>query len=406
MKNASRWVGAVLVCVILLGACQAFAQDWPQWRGPNRDGKVADFTAPATWPKALKQGWKTTVGLSDCGPALVGDRVYVFARQGGDEVTLCLDAKDGNEVWRDKYAAAAISGADARGHAGPRSTPTVADGKVITLGVNGVLSCLDAKDGKLVWRKEDIKGTPRFHTSSSPIVVDGLVIAQLGGGDGAVYAFDLAKGEEKWKAAGQSPAYASPVLLTVDGVKQIVTLTDKGVVGIGAADGKPLWQIAFAPTGMAYNAATPIVDGDTVIYTGQGRGTHAVKVEKKGDAFAATEIWKSDVGVQFNTPVLKDGMLYGLSDKGKLFCLNAKDGGKTVWEDGGGHKNYAGILDAGTALLALPENGEMIVYKPGEKFEELAKIKVGGAATYGLPVVCGKRILVKDQDSLTMWTLE
>ena len=136
------------------------------------------------------------------------------------------------------------------------------------------------------------------------------------------------------------------------------------------------------------------------------RGTHAIKVEKKGDAFAALETWKSDVGVQFNTRVLKDGRVYGLSDKGKLFCLSAKDGGKTVWEDDGGHQDYAAILDAGSVLMALPNNGELIVYKPGDKLDQVAKLKVGGGGTYGAPVVFGKTILAKDSDSLTMWSLE
>ena len=146
MRNASRLVGVMVGCVVLLSALGVFAQDWPQWRGPNRDGKVTGFTAPQTWPKALTQKWKMTVGAGDATPALVGDRLYVFTRQGDDEVTLCLSAADGKELWRDKYAAQAVTGAAAR-HPGPRSSPTVADGKVVTLGVGGVLSCLDAASG-------------------------------------------------------------------------------------------------------------------------------------------------------------------------------------------------------------------------------------------------------------------
>ena len=173
MKSASRWMGVVLSGVILVGATCALAQDWPQWRGANRDGKVEGFTAPAAWPKELAQKWKATVGAGDGTPALVGDKLYVFARQGEDEVTLCLDAATGKEVWKDKYAATAVTGAAAR-HPGPRSSPTVADGKVITLGVGGVLSCLDAATSKVVWRNEEFKAVPMFFAALSPIVVDGM----------------------------------------------------------------------------------------------------------------------------------------------------------------------------------------------------------------------------------------
>ena len=409
MKNANRLVGVMLGGVILVGATCALAQDWPQWRGVNRDGKVAGFTAPQKWPTALAQKWKVTVGTGDATPALVGDKLYVFARQGEDEVTLCLNAADGKELWRDKYAAQAVTGAAAR-HPGPRSSPAAADGKVVTLGVGGILSCLDAATGKVVWRKDEFsKAVPQFFTGMSPILVDGVCIAHLGGKDnGAILAFDLATGNPKWKWTGDGPAYASPVLATVDGTKQIVVQTEKNVVGVAAADGKLLWQVASQPQGRFYNAATPIVDGQTVIYTGQGKGTKAVKIEKQGDGFAAKELWSNaDLGTGFNTPVLKDGMLFGLSDKGNLFGMNAKTG-QAAWTDptrrGG---NFAAVLDAGSCLLALPSNSELIAFKPGDKqYEELARIKVADTPTYAHPVIAGNRIFVRDQDALALWMIE
>ena len=408
MKNANRLIGAIVGGVILVGAVGVLADDWPQWRGANRDGKVTGFTAPQTWPTALTQKWKKTVGSGDATPALVGERVYVFARQGADEVTLCLDAKDGNELWRDKYAAQAVTGPSAR-HPGPRSSPTVADGKVVTLGVGGVLSCLEAAKGALLWRKDEFpKVVPKYFTAMSPIVVDGMCIAHLGGqGHGALMAFDLATGAQKWKWSAEGPAYASPALLTVDGTKQVVTLTEKSIVGVAVADGKLLWQLPFAPRGMAYNAATPIVDGPTVIYTGQGRGTAAVKIEKEGDGFAAKPLWSNGkLGVQFNTPVLKDGLLFALSERGNFYCLNAKTG-EEAWTDATRRGNFGAIIDAGSVILALPSNSELIVLKPSEKqYEEVAKIKVAEKGTYAHPVVAGNRVFVRDEDSVTLWTLE
>ena len=145
-KSNQKWAFRV-VCGFVLAAGIVSAQDWPQWRGANRDGKATGFTAPATWPKELKQEWKVTVGPGDSTPALVGDKLFVFTRDGAEEVILCLNAADGKEIWRDKYPAPAVTGAAGR-HPGPRSSPTVADGKVVTLGVGGTVSCLDAGIGQ------------------------------------------------------------------------------------------------------------------------------------------------------------------------------------------------------------------------------------------------------------------
>ena len=139
----------IMAMLIVLCASPAWAQDWPQWRGPNRDNHVVGFSAPKTWPKELTKKWKVSVGVGESSPALVGDRIYVFGRQGGDEVAMCLDAASGKELWRDKYAAAAVKG-PASGFPGPRSTIAVGNGKVCTLGVGGVVSCLDAANGKVL----------------------------------------------------------------------------------------------------------------------------------------------------------------------------------------------------------------------------------------------------------------
>lgn len=234
MKHSCRSPIAKNLCLFLLLASCVLAGDWPQWRGPNRDGKVTDFTAPKEWPQKLTEKWKATVGTGDATPALVGSKLYVFARQGDNEVTLCLDANTGKELWKDQYAAQAVTGAASR-HPGPRSSLAVAEGKVVTLGVGGVVSCLNADTGKMEWRKDPFpKIVPRFFTSTSPLIVDGMVISHLGGqGNGAIMAFALADGQEKWKWAGEGPDYGSPALLTVDGVKQVVTLTEKSIVGVG-----------------------------------------------------------------------------------------------------------------------------------------------------------------------------
>jgi len=400
----------MLGTLILISTTCAFAQDWPQWRGAERDGKVMGFMEPEYLPVKLTQKWTVNVGTGDSTPALVGDKLYVFARQGDDEVALCLNANDGSELWRDQYTAQAVTGAASR-HPGPRSSSAVADGKVITLGVGGILSCLDADTGKVIWRKDPFpKTVPKFFTAMSPMVVDGTCIAHLGeAGNGAIIAYDLNTGDEKWRWAGEGPEYASSILMTVDGVNQIVTLAEKSIVGISLIDGKLLWQLPFAPQSRAYNAATPIVDGQTVIFTGAGRGTKAVKIEKQGDDFVAKELWSNgDVSVQFNTPVLKDGLLFGFTDKDNLFCLNAETG-QTAWIDSTkrGSGGFGTIVDVGSALLALTSDSELLAFKPSDKeYLELEKCKVADTPTYAYPVIAGNRIYVKDAETLAMWIIE
>ena len=410
MKDEKLSIKAILGCFIILNAGWISAQDWPQWRGANRDGKVTGFDAPDTWPTELTQVWKATVGAGDATPALVGDKLYVFVRQGDDEVTLCLNANDGKEVWRDKYAALAATGPAAR-HPGPRSSPTVADGKIVTIGVGGILSCLDTATGEVSWRKDPFpEVTPMFFTSMSPIITDGKCIAHLGGaGNGAIIAYGLNTGDEKWRWEDEGPEYASPALLTVDGTNQIVTLTEKSIVGVGVDDGKLLWRLPFVPERRAYNAATPIVRGQTVIITGAARGTQAVQIEKQGDDFVADVLWRNTgVATQFNTPVLKENHLYGLTNQSNLFCINARTG-ETAWTDSTQHGRggFAALLDAGSVILALPSHSELIAFEPnGEKYLERARIKVADTPVYAHPVISGKRMYVKDQETLTMWMME
>ncbi len=343
-----------------------------------------------------------------CRAGIVGDKLYVFTRQGSDEVTRCLDAATGKELWKDSNPAPAVTGAD-RMHPGPRSTPAVGDGMVVTLGVGGTVSCLNAADGKVVWRKDNIKAVPQFHTASSPLLVDGMVIVQLGGRTGgAVVAYDLKTGDQKWKAEGDGAAYASPSVLTVDGAKLIVAETDKDIIGLTLADGKELWKLPFAPQGMTYNAASPIVDGQTVIYTGSGRGTYAFKVAKDGDKYTTKDVWANDnYASQFATPILKDGFIYSVTPRGNIYCINASTG-KLAWADTARHgSGYAALLDAGSVLLALTNDSTLVAFKPSDKkLDEVAAVKVAESPTYAFPIVTGNKIYVKDADSVALLTIE
>jgi outer membrane protein assembly factor BamB len=409
MTRAIRRVGVIVGCLALFHGNCVFGQDWPQWRGPNRDAKATGFVLPQTWPKSLKQQWKVTVGNGVATPALVGDRLYVFARRGNDEVTCCLDAATGKELWADKYAAKAPDGQAAR-FPGPRSSPTVVDGKVVTLGVQAALSCLDAATGKKIWRKTDTADTlPRFYTYCSPIVVDGRCVVQFGGEKkGGMAAYDLVTGDEKWKWADDGTAYSSPELLTVDGVKTIVAMTTKNIVGLEAADGKLLWWSPFVLRGAGYNAATPIVDGQTVYISGSMRGVKALKIERQPDEYTAKEQWMNpDYSVLFNTPVLKNGLLFGISSENLLFCIHAETG-YTAWTElVSGEHGYGSIVDVGPVLLALTTDANLLVFEPSDKrFKQVARYKVAKDETYAYPIAAGKRLYIKDLDSVILWTLD
>ena len=412
MKN-STLLPAAIVGGLLLSAAALPAQDWPQWRGANRDAKVDGFKAPATWPAQLTPTWKQAVGLGDTTPALVGDKLFVLSRVDAEENVVCLNAADGKEIWRQKYAAPQPAAPSGNAHAGPRSSPAVADGKVVTFGVTGILTCWNAADGKQLWQKKDATTWPRFYTAASPLLVDGLCVAQVGGdADGGVAAYDLASGAEKWHWTGAGPGYASPVVMTVAGTKMVVAITARTVQGIGLADGKALWQVPFAASGMAYNTSTPIVDGDTVIYAGQGRGTHALKIAKTGDTFAATELWSAPTATtspQFNTAVLKDGFLYGLTQQNAFFCINEKTGA-VAWTDAasrGTPAGYGSVVDAGPVLLALTTASQLYVVTPTDKaFTQVASIKVADTPTYAYPVVSGNRVFIRDHDSVSLLTLQ
>jgi outer membrane protein assembly factor BamB len=440
MNNSIR----IFLGLACLASVSVRAADWPQWRGANRDAK-AEFKAPKTWPKELTKKWNVPVGEGVATPALMGDKLYIFSRQEGNEVLRCLEVATGKELWQDKYEALGATG-PASGFSGPRCSPAVANGKIVTVGVRGMISCVDASSGKKLWRKDDFQSAPMFFTAASPIIVDQLCVAQLGGRDsGAVVAYDLASGEQKWKWSGPSPAYASPVLQTIGATKIIVAQTENKLVGVNAADGKLAWEAGGSAQpgpggpgggpgrgmgGRDYKAATPIVEGQNVIVA--GRGIKAMKVEKEGDGFATKEVWSNpEKSVQFNTPVLKSGFLYGLTPENEFFCINAQNG-QTAWSaplsptaapagggadgaapPGGGRMRggrgggYGSIVDAGSVMLALTPSSELIAFQPSEKaYTEIARIKVAESQTHAHPVISGNRIVIKDKDSVTLWTIE
>jgi outer membrane protein assembly factor BamB len=393
----------------------AASADWPQWRGPNRDGSVTGLSAPAAWPKELKEQWRVTVGTGHSSPVVADGRVYQFARQGDDEVLIALDAATGKELWKTTGLPVAYEmNPAARGHGkGPKSTPAVAGGRVFTLGITGVLSAHDAKTGKLAWRKDFSKQypvtSPLYGTAMSPLVDGGLVIAHVGGHDrGALTAFDAATGAVKWAFEPDGPAYSSPVVFTAGGERQLVTFTQKELVGVSAATGKLLWKLP-AKTMYDTNSNTPLVYKDTIIFSPEGKGIVAVRPVRQGGAWAAQEVWSNaDNELYMNTPVVHGGTLYGLSArrKGQFFAVSAETG-KTVWQSEGRAGENAALLSVGGTLLALTNDAVLYVLPPDPKtFAPAAQYTVAKSPTWAHPVFLGDRLLVKDETTLASLALK
>jgi hypothetical protein len=303
----------------------------------------------------LTNKWQVPVGDGVATPALVGNKLYVVTRQDGNEILRCLEATTGDEAWQKSYESMGTTGG-ASGFQGPRSSPTVADGKVITFGVRGMLCCCDATSGSELWRKDDFVGMyPMFYTSSSPIVVNGLVIVQQGGrGEGGIIAYDLSSGDEKWKWMESGPAYGSPVVMEVGGLKAVFAPTDSKMVALNAADGKLLWEIPYSQG--RYNAASPIVTGTTLIIAGPGTGMTAFSMKKDGDKLVEEKLWNNtDNSIGFNTPVLKGGLMFGLSNGNQLFCIDTEEK-KTAWSAPFAKEAAAGEDETkAAAAQSLPE---------------------------------------------------
>ena len=398
---------SILLAMLIMSA-NLYSQDWPQFRGIDRDSKVTGFKAPSVWPAALTQVWKIKVGTGDATPVLVGKKMFLHTRQEGDEVILCLDAATGKDLWSDKYPAPPVTG-PAGSHPGPRSTPAVADGKIVTFGTSGILSCLDAATGKVIWRKENpTNAIPQFFTGMSPLIVEGICIAHVGSKDnGNILALDLKTGTEKWNVKGDGPAYASPSLMTLSGKKHIIVQSEKNLMALDFNDGKILWQITAVPGQRFYNCVSPYIDGNKIYYTGQGTGMKAVEVVKEGENYVTKELWSTtEVGAKWNTPVLKNGYLYGFTDQRRIYCVNASNG-QTAWIDAVTHSDFATIQDCGQVLIGFPQTGNLILFKPDPSaYSEIVKYKVTETPVYAFPVIAGNQVYIKDAENLTMFKLE
>jgi outer membrane protein assembly factor BamB len=398
-----------IIGILLVGLESSLWADWPQWRGPARDGVASGFTLPATWPAQLTKKWQATVGLGHSSPVISGTRIIIHTRQGNRELVTAFDLASGKQLWQDGVDALYTMNPAAIGHGpGPKSTPLVAGGRVFTLGITGIFSAYDLATGKLLWRKEAPKAPPEFGSATSPIADGTNVIAFLGGMNaGALTSMDAATGAVKWRWTGDGPAYASPILATFGGTRQIITQSQNKLVGVAAADGKLLWEVPFK-TPFEQNTTTPLVVNDVVIAAGLENPTIAYWIHADpGKGWNATPRWRNEqVSMFMSSPAVSGTTIYGLSNKsrGQFFAIDAASG-KTLWLGKAREADNASIVRAGNVMLLSTTNSELIVAKPSATaFEEVKRYTIADSATWAHPAFSGRNIAVKDVDKLIVWT--
>ena len=388
----------------------AVAQDWPQWRGPNRDGAVQSFDLPTAWPDTLTERWTVDVGLGYATPLIVGDRIYMYTRQDGDEVMLAMDVDTGDLLWRSGYPATFdMTPAAARHGPGPKSTPTYADGRLFTLGMSGIVTAWDSETGRQLWQIAAPAVQPTYHTAMSPLVDGDLMIVHIGGqDDGALTAFDIATGDVRWSWDGDGPAYGSPIVVDLEGTRQVVTFTQEHMVGVALETGALLWSRPFV-TPSTTTAQTPILYDGQLVEAGRGNGITLFRVVNESAAWTTEDVWHTDeVSLHMTNGVVADGVLYGLShlNSGQYFGLDL-DSGQVLWTSEPRQAENAAFLRVGDAIFSLEDDAELVVLGSSRsEFEPLERYQVATSATWAQPTLRGNRLYVKDVSSLTLWTFD
>jgi len=407
-------LGSISFVSLLISASFVFTADWNQWRGSNRDGTALEFKAPKVLPEQLKQIWSVQVGIGYSSPIISGSSVYCFTRVGEQETVSSYDLASGKLLWKDAYDVPYTMNPAAASHGkGPKSTPILTDGRLYVFGISGILSCYDATKGKLLWRNDFKKQFPvtypDFGTAMSPAIDRGLLIVHAGGPDkGAILALNAETGVQKWSWDGDGPAYASPIVVELGGVRQVVTQTQQNIVGINVANGELLWKIPFT-TEYVQNIVTPVLYKDLLIFSGLEKGVFAVRLSNEGGKWTPKTVWQNDRAAMYmSSPVLIGDYLYGMTHyrKGQFFCLDARTG-TTQWTSTGDEGEYAAVVNAPPLLFLLSNDADLTIANATEKkYDVIKKYTVAKSPVWSYPAIRGNQIVIKDQDSLTLYSME
>ncbi|MAF22411.1 MAG: serine/threonine protein kinase [Roseibacillus sp.] len=387
---------------------------WPGLLGPQRDGWVEHFKIPARWPKQLKKEWSVEVGAGYGTPLVEGQRVYQHARQGEEEVIWCVDLATGKQIWRKSYKNPfKIGGGGERHGKGPKSCPVMADGRLFTLSITGMIHAWDVESGSLLWRK-DYRGKwekgnqPNWGVSTSPIVDGERLIVHLGNdGVGALMAFDVKSGREVWSQGEHGTSYSSPLLVEIAGVRQVVQWNHETLAGVESRTGKLLWEYPAPHRSHNQNMPTPVFHKGRILLGGENRGIKCLEPLLKDGKWSVNRLWhQRKVALDMSTAVINGDHLYGMSHfkMGQIFCLDPRDGTIRWLSEGRVGQNVAFLALEGH-VAALRANGELrIIAADPAAYRARAAYRVAPDQTWAPPVLLDSKILIKDLNRLTLWS--
>lgn len=403
-----------LAGVLLTSQAAGQESSWTGWLGPGRSAEAQGFEAPESWPDQLRQHWRTEVGEGYATPLVVGERIFQHARQGGDEVLWCLDRDSGEVIWRQSMPVAFVAGRNGERHGlGPKSTPTYAEGRVLTLSIIGHLTAWSAEDGEQLWSRDfrehfDVSH-PYWGTASSPVVEGGQVFTHAGScEEGSLFCLDLDTGEDVWVRKGEAICYSSPRIETIDGVRQLVEFNHAGLCGFALDDGSLLWKYAYPHRANQQNTPTPARSGNIFVVGGEDRRVFGVRVGKNDEGWQAEELWSHrDASLDMSSPIAHEGLIYGLSvfKTGQFFCLDPRSG-EIRWEGDARMGDNAQLLSLPGGILTLSNDGTCrILRATGDRYEELRRYQVAEDRTWAAPALVHDMLLIKDHEHLTSWAL-
>ncbi len=402
-----------IFCITAFIAHNVDAEDWPQWRGPNRNGHVLPGTrVPSSLIADPKVIWQMKVGEGFASPVVAMGKVFYFDNQGGKETLHAIDAADHHELWR-----ATIDDVfrDDQGPPGPRCTPLVDGDRIYAQSGKGELQCLRLTDGHLVWRANFLKdfgaaflgedskipGAAEHGYTAAPVVDGERLIACVGGTNGAgVVCFEKRSGKIIWKSQDDLAAYAAPVVATLAGVKQAVCFTVTGLIGLDLSSGKPLWRIPHKSS-YGRNATTPVVMDDWVLVGSYQNGLIGVKISSDGGSLKAEEIWKNKTAaMNFSSPIMLGQYIYGLGPAKNLICVEVTTG-KISWSKEGYFTTapsvaHASFLGMGKNILVCTDGGQLaLIAADAAECRELSRAQVCGL-NWCNPAYANGRLYIRD----------
>lgn len=427
-----------IACSFVLAA-SSNAEDWPQWRGPNRDGIwnetgiIEDFKSDQ-----IPLKWRQPVGAGYSGPTVADGRVFISDRQtekGQTERVLCFDSKDGRKLWTHEYECNYTVSYEA----GPRASVTIDGDRAYALGAMGHFHCLDSATGKVHWRHDldaeyqisKSNRMPIWGIASSPLIYNNLVIVHIGAmKDASIVAFDKRSGDEVWRALNDRAQYSAPILIEQAGQRVVVCWTGDAVAGIDAESGKVHWRHTMTPRNMPIGIATPLINNGRLFVTSFYDGSLMLKLQQ--DKPAVSKIWRR-IGRNENntdglhsiisTPIFDDEHIYGVDSYGELRCLEA-DTGDRVWEDATAtpRNRWSNIHFVRNAdrIWMFNEMGELIISKLSPAgFKELSRAKLIDPTTAQLsgngrrngvcwahPAFADKHIFIRNDKEIVCASLE